>query len=135
VEVGTVITLLTVDGALQHICAVFREQAVRGEITPTERDLLIDGAVLLAMRVDDLDRDSRVDSNFGWPEGTQPQPVGRPNAQSERYPGIVSGRPNRGGRLLSRNRVTPAMRSPARVSMISPSARAGAAARAGTPAT
>jgi hypothetical protein len=57
VEVGTVITVLTVDAALQHICAVLREQADRGEIAPTERDLLIDGAILLAMRVDDLARD------------------------------------------------------------------------------
>ncbi len=59
VEVGTVITVLTVDEALQHICAVFREHADRGDITPAERDLLIDGAVLLAMRVDDLARDGR----------------------------------------------------------------------------
>jgi hypothetical protein len=44
VEVGTVITVLTVDAALQHICGIFREQADRGDITPTERDLLIDGA-------------------------------------------------------------------------------------------
>ncbi len=51
---GTVITVLTVDEALQHVCAVFREHADRGDITPAERDLLIDGAILLAMRVDDL---------------------------------------------------------------------------------
>jgi hypothetical protein len=59
-EVGTVITVNTVDEALQHICAIFREQADRGAITPAERDLLIDGAILLAMRVDDLGRDGRV---------------------------------------------------------------------------
>ena len=43
------ITVLTVDAALEHICAIFREQADRGEITPTERDLLIYGAILLAI--------------------------------------------------------------------------------------
>ena len=57
VEVGTVITVLTVDAALQHICAAFREQVDLGDITPAERDLLIDGAILLAMRVDDLARE------------------------------------------------------------------------------
>ena len=77
VEVGTVITVLTVDAALQHICAIFREQADRGDITPTERDLLIDGAILLAMHVDDLAQDGRVGSHSGWPEGTLPQPAGR----------------------------------------------------------
>ncbi len=68
------ITVLTVDEALQHICAIFREQADRGDITPTERDLLIDGAILLAMRIDDLSRDGRVGS--GWPAGELPEPVG-----------------------------------------------------------
>ena len=46
-------------------------------ITPTERDLLIDGAILLAMRVDDLARDGRVGSGSDWPEGELPGPVGR----------------------------------------------------------
>ena len=77
VEVGTVITALTVDAALQHICAIFREQADRGDITATERDLLIDGAILLAMHVDDLGQNGRVGSHSGWPEGTLPEPVGR----------------------------------------------------------
>ena len=77
VEVGTVITVLTVDEALQHICAIFREQADRGDITPTERDLLIDGAILLAMRVDDQARDGCADSGSRWPEGALPGPVGR----------------------------------------------------------
>ena len=82
VEVGTVITVLTVDAALQHICAVLREQADRGDITPTERDLMIDGAILLAMRVDDLARDGRVDSDFGWPGWALPEPVGRHERQA-----------------------------------------------------
>jgi hypothetical protein len=78
VEVETVITVLTVDAELEHICAIFREQADRGEITPTERDLLIDGAILLAMHVDgDLARDGRVGSDSGWPERALPRPAGR----------------------------------------------------------
>jgi len=77
VEVRTVITVLTVDAALQHICAIFREQADRGDITPTERDLLIDGAILLAMNVDDLAQDGRPGPNSGWAEGAPPEPAGR----------------------------------------------------------
>jgi hypothetical protein len=72
-----VITVLTVDAALQHICAIFREQADRGDITPTERDLLIDGAILLANYVDDLARDGRIGSHSGWPEAALPEPAGR----------------------------------------------------------
>jgi hypothetical protein len=78
VEVGTVITVLTVDSELQHVCGIFREQADRGEITPIERDLLIDGAILLAMHVDDdLARDGRVGSDSGSPEGALPKSAGR----------------------------------------------------------
>jgi hypothetical protein len=64
VEVKIVITVLTVDEALQHICAMFREEADLGDITPTERDLLIDGAILLAMNVDDMSRDA---AETDWP--------------------------------------------------------------------
>ena len=72
------ITVLTVDSELQHVCAIFRKQADRGEITPIERDLLIDGAILLAMHVDDdLARDCRVGSDSGWPEGALPKSAGR----------------------------------------------------------
>jgi hypothetical protein len=77
VEVRTVITVLTVDAALQHICAIFREQADRGDITPAERDLLIDGAILLAMHVDDLAQDGRAGTHSGWPEEALPEPAGR----------------------------------------------------------
>jgi hypothetical protein len=77
VEVRTVITVLTVDAALQHICAIFREQADRGDITPAERDLLIDGAILLAMHVDDLARDGLASPHAGWPAGASPEPAGR----------------------------------------------------------
>jgi hypothetical protein len=83
VEVGIVITVFTVDAALQHVCAIFREQTDRGDITPTERDLLIDGAILLAGHVDeDLARDGRVGSDSGWPEGALPKPVGRHERQA-----------------------------------------------------
>ncbi len=71
------ITVFTVDAALQHVCAIFRDQADRGDITPTERDLLIDGAVLLAMHVDDLAQDGSVGSHFGWAEGVRTRPLGR----------------------------------------------------------
>ncbi|MGZ3303283.1 MAG: hypothetical protein ACXVBG_20575, partial [Isosphaeraceae bacterium] len=60
------ITVLTVEAALQHTCAIFRERADRGDITPAERDLLIDGAILLAMHVDELAREGRADSAPGW---------------------------------------------------------------------
>lgn len=59
------ITVLTVDKALQQTCEMFREQADRGDVTSAERDLLIDGAILLAMRIDDQDRDDRTDPDSG----------------------------------------------------------------------
>jgi len=71
------VTVLTVDAALQHICAVFRERADRGDITPTERDLLIDGAILLAMHVDDLAEEDSVGSYPSWPEGALLESAGR----------------------------------------------------------
>jgi hypothetical protein len=76
-----VITVLSVDAALRRICAIFREQADQGNITSTERDLLIDGAILLAMHVDDLATDGRAGSHSGWPEGALPEPVGRHERQ------------------------------------------------------
>ena len=63
------ITVLTVDEALQHLGATFREQADRGRITPAERDLLMDGAILLAMNIEDLERESDA--------GSHVEPVGR----------------------------------------------------------
>lgn len=50
--------MYTADAALQHTCASFREQAGRGEITPVERDLLIDGAIMLAVHLEDLAQDA-----------------------------------------------------------------------------
>ena len=70
--------MITVDAALQHTCAVFREQAERGDITATERDLLIDGAVLLAMHVEDLVQDGRLCPRPGWAEGDEPAPEALP---------------------------------------------------------
>ncbi len=78
------LTVLTVDEALQHMCAQFREQADRGSITPSERDLLIDGAVLLAMRVDDLARDDRTDPDSDWPEWSLRKSAGRHERQMAR---------------------------------------------------
>jgi hypothetical protein len=77
VEVGTVITVLTVEAALEHTCATFRERADRGDITPAECDLLTDGAILLAMRIDDLAWDGRAGSGPDWPEAARPTPSGR----------------------------------------------------------
>ena len=75
------ITEVSVDTALQDVCAIFREHADRGDISPTERDLLIDGAVLLAMHLD-LARNGRVGSDSAWPEGILPEPVGRHERQA-----------------------------------------------------
>ena len=82
VEVGIVITVLTVEAALQDTCAVFRERAGRGDITPAERDLLIDGAILLAMHVDDRAGEGRPDPAPGRAAAARPEPAGR----HERHP-------------------------------------------------
>ena len=50
--------MFTVDAALERTCAGFREQAARGEITAAERDLLIDGAILLAVNLEELVQDA-----------------------------------------------------------------------------
>lgn len=61
--------MFTVDAALQHTCASFREQAARGEISPAECDLLIDGAVLLAVNLETLIQDAA--DGPAWPEASQ----------------------------------------------------------------
>jgi len=81
-----VITVLTVEAALQHTCAIFYERADRGDITPAERDLLIDGAILLAMHVDDLAREGRADSAPDWAGAVRPEPAGR----HERHPAAAA---------------------------------------------
>lgn len=70
-------TVFTVDAALESTCATFRERADRGDITPAERDLLIDGAILLAMHIDDLPREDRAGPTPGWPRMARPAPAGR----------------------------------------------------------
>ena len=67
--------MFTVDAALQHTCAIFREQAERGEITAAERDLLTDGAILLAMHLDEQLQNTRAGLAPPWPEAAQPLPV------------------------------------------------------------
>lgn len=78
------ITVLTVEAALQHTCAIFRDRADRGEITAAERDLMIDGAILLAMHVDDLE--GRSDSAPGRSAAARPEPAGR----HQRYPAAAA---------------------------------------------
>lgn len=55
--------MFTIDAALLHTCASFHDQAARGEITAAERDLLIDGAILLAVNLEALIQDA----HDGWP--------------------------------------------------------------------
>ena len=69
--------MFTVDAALQHTCAIFREQADRGEITAAERDLLTDGAILLAMHLEEQLQNTRAGLAPAWPEAAQPLPVRR----------------------------------------------------------
>jgi len=71
------ITVFTVDAALESTCATFRERADRDDITPAERDLLIDGAILLAMHIDDLAGERRVGQTPDWPRMARPAPAGR----------------------------------------------------------
>jgi hypothetical protein len=49
-----VVAVLIVDVALEDTCAEFRLRAVDGQITAEERDLLIDGAILLAANIERL---------------------------------------------------------------------------------
>ena len=80
------ITVLTVEAALEQTCAIFRERADGGNITAAERDLLIDGAVLLAMHVDDLAQQGRAGPAPGWPAGARPARAGR----HERYLAVAA---------------------------------------------
>jgi hypothetical protein len=52
--------VFTIDSALQHTCAEISEQAVRGQVSAAERDLLIDGAILLAVHLEALAEDGRL---------------------------------------------------------------------------
>jgi len=72
-----VITLFAVDAELEFTCATFREWADRGDITPAERDLLTDGAVLLAMHIDGLAGERGVAPTPRWPRIARPASAGR----------------------------------------------------------
>ena len=76
------ITVFAVDSALRRVCAIFSAQADRGDITPTERDLLMDGAIMLAMHVDELARDSLAAPDPVWPQGAHSKPFGRHERQA-----------------------------------------------------
>jgi hypothetical protein len=60
--------MFTVDSALQHTCAGFRERAAHGEITAAECDLLIDGAILLAVNLEALTQDAQAGRLPSWPD-------------------------------------------------------------------
>jgi hypothetical protein len=63
--------VFTVDSALQQTCASFREQAALGEITAAECDLLIDGAILLAVHLEALIQDAHAGRPPSWPDSSQ----------------------------------------------------------------
>ena len=67
--------MFTVDAALERTCADSREQAARGEITAAERDLLIDGAILLAANLEELIQDARAGEPPSWPDAGQHRSV------------------------------------------------------------
>jgi hypothetical protein len=60
--------MFVVDVALEHTCAEFRARAARGQITAAERDLLIDGAILLANKIEELLQDARAGLSPEWPD-------------------------------------------------------------------
>ncbi len=60
--------MFMVDEALEHTCAEFRARAARGEISDAERDLLIDGAILLAVNFEELIQDARTGRSPDWPD-------------------------------------------------------------------
>jgi len=58
-------TVFVVDVALEHVCAEFRSRAADRQITAAERDLLIDGAILLANKIEELQQDAREEQPLG----------------------------------------------------------------------
>lgn len=67
--------MFTVDSALQHTCASFREQAARGAITAVECDLLIDGAIMLAVHLETLIEDAQAGRSPSSPEASPRLPL------------------------------------------------------------
>ena len=63
-----VVTVFIVDAALEHTCAEFRSRAADGQITAAERDLLIDGAILLAASIDELLQGAHAELPQAWPD-------------------------------------------------------------------
>ena len=63
--------MFTVDSALEHTCAGFREHAAHGEITAAECDLLIDGAIMLAVNLEALIQDAHAGRPPSWPGASQ----------------------------------------------------------------
>jgi hypothetical protein len=61
-----VVAVFIVDVALEHTCAEFRSQAADGKITVEERDLLIDGAILLAANIEELAQETRAGLQPAW---------------------------------------------------------------------
>jgi hypothetical protein len=76
--------VITVDSALQHTCAIFRERAAHGDITAAECDLLIDGAILLAVNLETLIQDAHADRPPAWPEASQHPALRVPAASGAR---------------------------------------------------
>jgi hypothetical protein len=64
--------VFTMDTALQHTCASFREQAARGAITAAECDLLIDGANTLAVNLETLIEEAQAGTAPSWREASHP---------------------------------------------------------------
>jgi hypothetical protein len=60
-----------VDTALERTCAELRARAADGAITAAERDLLIDGAILLAVKFDEIIQDAHAGQLPSWPDAIQ----------------------------------------------------------------
>jgi hypothetical protein len=70
-----VVAVFIVDVALEHTCAEFRSRAADGQITAGECDLLIDGAVLLAAKIEELTLDARAGLPSAWGDAAR-KPTG-----------------------------------------------------------
>ncbi len=66
--------MFIVDAALEHTCAEFRSRATDGQLTAEERDLLIDGAILLAANIEELAQDARAGLPPTWADAV-PEPT------------------------------------------------------------
>ena len=69
--------MFIVDIALEHTCAEFSSRAADGQITAAERDLLIDGAILLAAKIEALIQDSHNGPPWAWADAAR-EPVSVP---------------------------------------------------------